>query len=208
MFRGKSFCPGVGGAGRKGRLVAFEPGTDMVESWLKILAGIHLTGLPDNERYFWLYLLSPADIEPAYNKKGPVLLPGNVRLSTEQLPGNVRLVDRTDPLPDGPYIRCVSAVTGPPVILGGMDMVRGTSRANNAYVPAGSAWLLEIHGKSPDHTHQILREFNNTHRLGDPDKAVFGFGHTLVGIGPEKRSMPMENTTNSAGRASVWKKRS
>jgi hypothetical protein len=67
-----------------------------------------------------------------------------------------------------------------------MDTARGRSRPNHAYAPPGSAWLIEILTASNDLRRETLQRLNNAHPLGDPEEARFGFGHTLIGIEPDK----------------------
>ena len=178
---------GLGGAGRKGRLIAFERALPLVAQWSGLLKGQHLPGESGDSGLFWLYLLTPAAMVPPERRQQRHLLPGQVRLAIDRLPGRVSIVHSgKDPGFQGATIRCVSAVTGPPVTLGGMDMAKGTTRGNQSYIPAGSAWLLKIKGENSRHLKEICNQLNNTHLLGDPDQACFGFGHTLVGIGPEK----------------------
>ncbi len=182
------FSKGLGGAGRKGRLVAFEKTLSPVFQWTALLKGQHLPEGDGNLGLFWLYLLTPAAMVPPERRQQSPLLPGHVRLAMDGLPGRVTLVfSGKDPaVQESAYIRCISAITGPPVTLGGMDIAKGTTRGNQSYIPAGSAWLLEIKGENSRHLKEICNQLNNTHLLGDPDQACFGFGHTLVGIGPEK----------------------
>ncbi len=186
-----SFSKGLGGAGRKGRLVAFEEASSPVSQWTKLLNGQHLPTGNGDSGWFWLYLLTPAAMVPPEQRSQGSLLPGHVRLAIEGLPGRVPLVfSGKDPaVQKSAYIRCISAITGHPVTLGGMDMAKGTTRGNQSYIPAGSAWLLEIKGENSGHLKEICNQLNNTHLLGDPDQACFGFGHTLVGIGPENKGV-------------------
>lgn len=179
---------GLGSAGRKGRLMAFTSPQESNGTWHDLLAGKHLPESPEGKEYYWLYLLSPAGMEPPGTAdSNAFFLPGNVRISPEKLEGTVVIWNGKESEPEGAYIRCVSAIIGSPLILGGMDMARGTTRPNHSFLPPGSAWLLEVKGTTESHCRQILNALNNSHLLGDPRQACFGFGHTLVGIGPEKK---------------------
>lgn len=184
---------GVGGAGRKARLVAFEESPRICRAWRDLLSGQHLQAYSSNEGLFWLYLLSAAKMEnPDSIRTDLHYLPGNVRFQTDKLTDGKLYVDRKDPLPSGACIRCVLAMTAPPVIVGGIDTAKGTTRPNSAYIPAGSAWLLQIKGENKEHLKAILQALNNTHMVGDPEESCFGFGHTLVGIGPVKKGVGHE----------------
>ncbi|MEN6464011.1 MAG: type III-B CRISPR module-associated Cmr3 family protein [Syntrophaceae bacterium] len=172
-FGPKPLCQGVGGAGKKARLVAFEDPPPLKSCWRELLAGKHLAGQNDRKGRYWLYLLTPVRIEPGQRaENGATMLPGGVVL-------------RRGALPPGISIRCTVALTGSPIVLGGMDTARGHSRPNNAYVPPGSAWLIEIETAGNDLLRQTLQRLNDAHPMGDPDEACFGFGHTLVGIEPD-----------------------
>ncbi len=160
---------GIGAAGRKGRLVAMEEPPPLATAWRDLLSGRHLGGDAGGS-LFWLYLLTPARLDGETGSGG--------------LPpfGRVRL--RWEIIPTGVTVRCRAALTGPPITLGGMDTARGRSRPNYTYLPPGSAWLLEIIANDAALVRETLENLNNTHPLGDPEEARFGFGHTLVGIGP------------------------
>lgn len=82
-------------------------------------------------------------------------------------------------------MRVVTALTGRPVTLGGFDLTTGGPRPNRAYVPGGSAWLVEVTGGSPEERRDRLVALHDRHPLGPAEEARFGFGHTLVGLGPK-----------------------
>ena len=169
-IRLRTLSRGVGGAGRKGRLIAFEDAPQLEPRWRDLLAGRHLPLQPENQALFWLYLLTPARMRKEPDTGGhDQILPG-VGLQTESLPA-------------GTALKCRAALTGRPITLGGMDTAMGRTRPNHAYVPAGSAWLIEIKAGNDQQRREILEKLNNTHLLGDAREARFGFGHTLVGIG-------------------------
>ena len=166
---------GVGGAGKKARLVAFEKAPPLKSQWRELLSGKHLAGFGGRRGLFWLYLLTPARLEAGERSAGgEALLPGGVRL-------------RRGVLPEGVSLRCAVALTGPPVTLGGMDTARGRSRPNHAYVPPGSAWLIEVETDDDALHQETLQKLNDAHLLGDPEEARFGFGHTLIGIEPDRQ---------------------
>lgn len=148
-------------AGRKGRLAAFCPVGKLDPDWAHILAGEHLPkAVPDGAR-FWLLAITPARIEE--DVRHPKL--------DARIPAGVRVEPR-------------AALTGRAVTLGGYDMVARAPRANRLYVPAGSAWLIEVRGGSDATRREALLAMHNRHPLGHRDDAAFGFGHTLVGLGP------------------------
>lgn len=170
LIQQRPFSRGVGGAGRKGRLIAFEDAPQLEPRWRDLLAGKHLPLQPENQALFWLYLLTPVRMKKewtagAHNQ----ILPG-VSLQTEALPA-------------GTVLKCRAALTGPAITLGGMDTAKGRTRPNHAYIPPGSAWLIEISGGNNQQRRETIEKLNNAHLLGDAQEARFGFGHTLVGIG-------------------------
>ncbi len=149
-----------GTAGRKGRLVRFHAIERLVPTWERILAGAHLPeAVADGER-FWLMTLTPVFLarpdRPELRGAGS---------------GSVE-------------VRIVAALTGHPLTLGGFDMTRARPRPNRAYVPAGSAWLIEMRGGTPRQRRERLLALHDAHPLGAREEAAFGFGHTLVGLGP------------------------
>ena len=87
-------------------------------------------------------------------------------------------------LPRDVRVRIHAALTGTPQIIGGYAMASGSSRPNRVYVPAGSAWWCTLEGGDTHQGAATLRLLNNAHTLGEPREALFGFGHTLVGLGP------------------------
>jgi CRISPR-associated protein (Cas_Cmr3) len=161
----RAFFDGVAGAGRKRRLVAFEEIPDFHPTWKSIKSGAHLPSSVKEKQLFWLLALTPACIS---NALAPEL--------RAQFPEGVRTVIR-------------SALTGPPGTLGGYQMATGRSRANQPYVPAGSAWLFHLEGGDDDTRAQALRRLHDRHILGPAREAGFGFGHTMVGIGPLEKGV-------------------
>jgi CRISPR-associated protein Cmr3 len=154
-----------GTAGRKGRLVRFRAVERLDPTWERILAGAHLPeAVADGER-FWLMTLTPVFL--AHPDRPELRGAGS---------GSVE-------------VRIVAALTGRPLTLGGFDMTRARPRPNRAYVPAGSAWLIELRGGTPQQRRERLLALHDAHPLGAREEAVFGFGHTLVGLGPQ----PMED---------------
>lgn len=142
-------------AGRGARLAAFEPLSAEDPDWSFLCRGDHLTGLA-SEKPTWIWLVATT----------PLHLADPVRPQIR--------------VPTGAQARVRAALLGKPLTLGGYAMGRGV-QTNRLYVPAGSAWLVEVSGPQ---RMQVLRQMNNSHPFhapGDAD-AGFGFGHVLVGL--------------------------
>ncbi len=150
----------TGSAGRKGRVVQFSGVERFHPAWETLMTGAHLPQAAEDNATFWLLALTPARlIEPLRLELNP---------------------------PSGMRCELLAALTGRPVALGGYQMATGKSRANRLYVPAGSAWLLRFSGGTPADRAGFLQQLNNSHPLGPREEVAFGFGHTLVGLGPEQ----------------------
>jgi CRISPR-associated protein Cmr3 len=113
------------------------------------------------EDLFWLLALTPARL-------------------AEPLRPAVRL-----PLSGAASVVIRGALIGPPLTLGGYELASHRSRPNRSYVPAGSAWLLQLRGGDRSSRAEALRRLHDAHPLGPSAEAGFGFGHTFVGLGPE-----------------------
>lgn len=147
---------GVGRAGKAARRVAFEPIPALPPAWQALVEGHHLPERVSEARRFWLVLLSPLRLADAARPLA-------------ELPGGVQPV----------WHGCL---LGKPQIIGGFKFAEGRSRANRAYVPAGSAWLFGLKGGDDETRAAALRTLHHRHVLGDPEEARFGFGHTVVGL--------------------------
>jgi CRISPR-associated protein Cmr3 len=143
-------------------LAVFEEAAEFHPQWVEIKAGAHLPPAVAENDYFWLLALTPSRIE---KPSAPEL---NISFQ-----GGVRLIIR-------------AALTGPPETLGGYQMATGRSRPNRSFVPAGSSWLFRLEGGDEKTRAQALRQLHDKHVLGPAHEACFGFGHTLVGLGPLK----------------------
>lgn len=149
----------TGSAGRKGRVVHFSGVERFHPDWETLITGAHLPQEVEDNATFWLLTLTSARlVEPSRLELNP---------------------------PSGMRCELLAALTGRPVALGGYQMATGKSRANRLYVPAGSAWLFWLSGGAPKDRADFLQQLNNSHPLGPREEAAFGFGHTLVGLGPE-----------------------
>ena len=91
----------------------------------------------------------------------------------------------------GVKVRVRAAFVGPPEVHGGFRMASGVPRGNQMLVPAGSVWLIELTGGQPAERKSVLEALHGGYSLAHPENkderahAAFGFGRTLVGIGPE-----------------------
>jgi CRISPR-associated protein Cmr3 len=157
----KALHQGTSPTGRNARLVSFEPAEDLDPAWQEAMAGKHLPGKVNEHDSFYLFALTP------------------VRLSDGQHP-------KVRPLSGGVELHYRSALTGAPIILGGFDIASWRSRENHAYAPAGSCWLFQLRGgDEKSRAHALKNELHNRHPLGPANEATFGYGHTLVALGPD-----------------------
>lgn len=90
----------------------------------------------------------------------------------------------------GVAVHVRAALTGAPQTIGGLKMATRQSRSNLAYSPAGSAWLIQLHGGNAEGRREILGTLHNNHLLGPKEEATFGYGHTLVALGPKLSAQP------------------
>jgi CRISPR type III-B/RAMP module-associated protein Cmr3 len=81
-------------------------------------------------------------------------------------------------------VRVLASMTGVPHVIGGLETVSRRPRPNRSYWEAGSAWIFVLRGGTPATRAEALRVLNDAHILGGKE-ASFGYGHTLVGVGPE-----------------------
>ena len=151
--------------GRKSRPVELSAvsESELCPLWRKLLEGQHLERFKETsesaQQLFWLVTLTP-----------------------------VFLDEPTQPLPrinsTAVEFECLAALPGPPVVVGGYNLVHGSPRANRKLLPAGSAWLFRLNGGDVEAQYRVLRNLNNAFPLGPIDEAAFGYGHTFVGIAP------------------------
>ncbi len=159
-LRRDSLTQGSGSAGRKGRLVTFRGAGRLHPVWRRILEGRHLPDEVEDGARFWLLSLTP------------------VRVGD---PPNPHLMAK---VPSGVEVEFVTALTGRPIAIGGYEIATGRPRPNRLYAPGGSTWLIKISGGTPEERGKALRQLHDQHPLGPPQEAAFGFGYTLVGLGP------------------------
>lgn len=145
---------GHAGAGRRRRPVAFEevPGTD--PAWRQLRSGGHLPQRLRDATRVWVVLLTPARIDDPLRPALPTS-------------GAVRAKVR-------------AALSGDAETIGGYRLAQADVRPNRVYVPAGSAWLVELSGGSDEDRARVVRQWNGSHPLGPPEEAAFGFGHVIV----------------------------
>ncbi len=155
-LRPEAIESGLGAAGRKGRAVRFHAVERLHPTWERIVSGDHLPEEPDDGACFWLLTLTP-------------------------VPGTAQL--RLAP-PPGVHCEVVAKLAGPPRVLGGYRMDTARARPNQHYFPAGSAWLFQVTGGTSADRRACIHQLHDAHPFGPPEQATFGFGHTLVGIGP------------------------
>ncbi len=149
---------GLGSAGRKQRPAAFMSAPALDPGFADALAGRHLPDRVAEDRRFWLITLTPV-----------------------ALPRPDQPIDRVG---EGIRFETLAMLTGPTQTLGGYRYADASSRANRAYLPAGTCWLFRLQGGDPESRAEALARLHHAHRLGDPAEAAFGFGHTLAGLGP------------------------
>ncbi|MBF0369875.1 MAG: hypothetical protein HQL52_10490 [Magnetococcales bacterium] len=151
---------GVGGMGNRNRVVQFEKPAPFHPSWQRIFSGQHLPRQVEKNHTFWLLTLNPVRLQDL-----------NHPLTEDALSPQVR-------------IRFLGAMLGKLQVLGGFYMSKAQSHANRQFVPAGSAWLFRLEGGEDRERREVLQQLNDAHLIGDPQEQAFGFGHTVVGIGP------------------------
>jgi hypothetical protein len=159
------FERGVLGAGRKRRVALMDKIGSVHPAWQELLEGRHLPNRVKENDDFWLFSLTPA-------KMTDVLTPG-LKVS---LPPALEIVFK-------------GAITKPPITLGGYQMATGQSRSNRPYLPAGSVWLFQLKGADAETRAEVLRMLNDAPALDYDCENRFGFGHTLVGIGPNGKEI-------------------
>ncbi|HSR52010.1 MAG TPA: type III-B CRISPR module-associated Cmr3 family protein [Acidobacteriota bacterium] len=152
----------AGTAGRKRRLVAFSGSPPLSQDWKALLQGRYLEKA-DDQGYFWLVLVSPLQRDGQRHPAVP-------------------------PLPNGVNLKFRSALLGSSLTYGGFSMATGKSRPNLPFHPPGSAWLFQLSGGDQESRRSALKLLHNGHLLGDRHLARFGFGHTLVGVGPRRNT--------------------
>lgn len=158
-FAADALEAGLASFGRKGRLVRFDGVEKISPAWEALLAKRHLPKESDEDDLHWLVTLSPLRLEAPHTLTPRTPLPGGVRLEVR------------------------AALTGAPLTLGGFSLARGTARPNRLYVPAGSAWAVQLKGGTPQSRAEALRILHDSHPFGPPEEAAMGFGHILVGLG-------------------------
>lgn len=148
----------LGAAGRKEKPAEFMAAPAFVPAFADLLGGRHLPDAVGEGDRFWLITLTPVALaDPAR----PLERLGEVR------------------------IRTLGMLSGTPLTLGGYSLASKASRPNRRFLPAGTCWLFRLEGGDARSRAAVLRQLNDAHLLGDRNLAGFGFGHTLVGLGPQ-----------------------
>jgi CRISPR-associated protein Cmr3 len=80
---------------------------------------------------------------------------------------------------DGVMLRIVVSCGGPPVAIGGWDMVRREAKALRWCVPAGTVYYCEM--ETGSNVQKVLQQFHDQ-KLGV--NAQMGFGHVVIGAWP------------------------
>lgn len=133
----------------------------------RVTRGDHLPAQPRADQGFFLIALTPAPCalgQPSIEA---------VECSIAAHPGWPRAVE----------VRVLASSTGAPRVIGGLEAASRRPRPNRSYWEAGSAWMFVLRGGSPAVRAEALRILNDAHVLGQ-DLVSFGYGHTLVGVGP------------------------
>lgn len=144
----------VGGKNGIARLLGVRSWSD---DFAAALAGNHLPDEPASGERFWLWTTTPAAVDRPWN---PDIVPGSL---------------------GGAGVSVIAAAVGRPERIGGFSLARGHSAPVRGFVPAGSAWLIELTGGDPGERGTLLRRLHDAFPLGaDADLRAMGFGHTLV----------------------------
>ncbi len=148
--------------GRGGRLGAFEPVPRMSDAWNQLRSGAHLPEeLPEHSRC-WLVLLTPARVP----RECQLDLRGSWGVAIDEPKVELRVL---------------RAGLARPEVLGGFSLARGASSANQTYLGAGSCWLVELTGGTPQQRADVLKRLNGRCVLGANSERPFGHGFCLVG---------------------------
>jgi CRISPR-associated protein Cmr3 len=160
----EALTTGMGRLGAGAGTVSFSMLPKQTSEWGSIINGEHLPERLEAGERAWLLLATPAAL--GGNPIVPVL-------------------------PSPPFeevtIRVRAALLGKALVLGGLS-IRGRGRVeprpNRPYVPAGSAWLIQIEGGTAEQRAMTLRSLHNRCTLGREEERPFGTGRTFVGLYP------------------------
>lgn len=162
-LRLSSLDGGVGRAGRKGQMAAFESAYGRVApAWKELLDDAHLDWAEAGAS-FWVYLATPVRV-------------------TDPLRDGLAAIRAL--APRGISVSLLAAAAGEPQVIGGLRLDGGKPRQNGLYAPAGSGWLVRIEADSVGSRTEFLRSLHGRCSMGPEDERAFGFGFTLVGRGP------------------------
>ncbi|MBF0108893.1 MAG: hypothetical protein HQL76_06950 [Magnetococcales bacterium] len=182
---------GVVGLGFRRVLGAFEPAPRFHPSWETLLRGDHLETLAQqDEGYGWLLPLTPTDWTET-----------DLRHPTDSPPATERPQEPDCTEKDPPRLARVFhaarslGVTFCPqawlcrrqVLVGGYRMAQGTTRPTRGMIPAGSVLHFTLKGANETARLEFLKTLHNANLAAAREEdAAFGFGHVLVGLGPEE----------------------
>jgi len=171
--------------GWKSKPAVLEPLPKLDPDFEFLLQGKHLPERVAEEQAFFLVALTPV----------PCSTESNVRLAVEN---DVR---RSAVWPAGVEIRVLASMTGRPRVIGGIEMASKRPRPNRSYWSAGSAWFFVLRGggsgdEGAAARARALRVLNDAHVLGPKNDASFGYGHTLVGVGPKLNNDMLRDAWN------------
>lgn len=161
-----SLATGLGRAGRKGQVAAFESADDrLAPSWHTLLETDYLEAAASSG-VFWLYLATPARITDPYREV--------VRVIQQLAPRSITA-------------SLLAVAIKEPQVIGGLAVDGARARDNVQYARGGSAWLLRLQGGSDVERAELLRRLHGQPVLGPEAERAFGFGLTFVGLGPAPR---------------------
>lgn len=171
--------------GWRSRPAILEPLPKLDPDFESLLKGDHLPERVEEEQAFFLLALTPVPCNPSEK----------VELGVEK---DVR---RDVGWPRDVEIRVLASMTGRPRVIGGLEMASKRARPNRSYWPAGSAWLFVLRGGGSGDSGssaraRALRVLNDAHVLGSRNDASFGYGHTLVGVGPKLNELMLRDAWN------------
>lgn len=164
---GDALSRGLAACGWRSRPVALEALPPVDPDFEHVIQGKHLPAEAAEDQGFFLTALTPAPCA----------------VGQPSLQAVARSIVAAPRWPVAVEVRVLASLTGPPRVIGGLETVSRRPRPNRSYWEAGSAWLFVLRGGTPADRARALRVLHDAHVLGG-EQASFGYGHTLVGVGP------------------------